>query len=188
MTLAVPSYLALQLAATSVPRRDTATRRQRSSAGSPLTVSLILVPAGVACKRACPCTPVTRSAAVKADTTGVLPRLVSTPSAAAAAATGIAASQRRLFFASTGLTARRTGPPGLRRTAEPLAPRIFVSQSRTGSRSSYSDLQSAHVRRCRRTSALAPESSAPTMYAPMSPRHRAHAWLISVVRPFPSEV
>jgi len=107
--------------------------------------------------------------------------LVNTPSAAAAAAVMTVASQRRPALDCAGPTACSTGPLSRRLTADPSA-LSWVSQSRTGRRSSYSVLQSSHARRWRRMSADAGWSSAPTIYAPISPRHRAHAWLTAVPR------
>jgi len=81
-----------------------------------------------------------------------------------------------LDYLSTGL------PPSRFLAAGPPARLSRMSQSRTGTSSSYSDRQAAQARRCRRTLAAALGSIAPTMYAPISPRHSLHAWLISVLR------
>lgn len=144
--LAVPSYRAFQLAATSLPRRETATRRHRSLAGSPLTLRLILVPAGVAFRRAWPCTPVAWSVARKPAATGLVPILVNTPIAAAATAVTTVASQRRPALVRAGPTARSTGPL-IRRLAAARPVLSWVSQSLTGSSSSYSVRQPSHERR-----------------------------------------
>jgi len=137
-----------------------------------------------ACRRACPRAPVAWSAARNAVAAGLPPMLATKPTTAAAMAATVAPSQRRPFLDCGGLTNRSTGPP-IRRLSVGL-PAVLrrVSQSRTGRRSSYSDRQAWQVRKCRRTPAAAPGSSAPTMYAPMSPRHPLHAWLIYISRLF----
>ncbi len=86
MIFAVPSYLALQLAATSAPRRETATSLQRSSAGSPLTVRLILVPAARRAQARLAVHPCRVIGGRKRRHRRILPRFVNTPIAAAAAA------------------------------------------------------------------------------------------------------
>src|SRR5262249_53396023 len=133
---------------------------------------------GVACGLAGPRTRVAGPKAGKPAGPGRAEIAVIVSTAAAAMTAPVSISRRRSGRCRGGRLESSGGPPGGWRAGMPSAGPSRPSQSRTGIRSWYSARQAAQPRRCRLTRAASAGPRAPTMYAPISPRHLAHAWLI----------